>query len=355
MRAAAVVIPLMAVAAYVAAPAYMAAPAFMAIGGSIAGAGRSPQNVALFEYQEPHMGTTVRLLLYAADAASAERISRAAFARIRELNDRFSDYSDTSELSGVSRAAGGDAVAVSEDLFRVLLAAQRIAARTQGAFDITIGPVSHLWRSARATGLEPDAVRLAAATRLVGYRRLRLTASLRTARLADPGMALDLGGIAKGFAADAALAIMVQQGARRSAVAVGGDIVASEPPPGTSAWDVTIAAPGGSGNPLLRAVRLRRGAASTSGDAEQFLDVGGRHYSHIVNPSTGSAETGRLSVTVRAPDGATADALATAIKVLGPERGLRILDQFPDAAALIVVDEGNSRRVHRSRRWREGP
>jgi thiamine biosynthesis lipoprotein len=316
---------------------------------------QSPRTLAFFEYQQPHMGTTVRIQIYAATAADGERISSAAFERIRELDDRFSDYSDASELAGVSRAAGGDAVAVSEDLFRIIERAQRIAATTEGAFDITIGPVSHLWRRARAAGQAPDAARLEAATRLVGYRRLHLSAAARTVRLAERGMVLDLGGVAKGFAADAALETMVRLGGERSVVAIGGDIVAAEAPPGKPAWDVAIQALGGAGKPPLRTIQLRRGALSTSGDAEQFLDVGERHYSHIMNPRTGSAETGRRSVTVRAPDGATADALATAIKALGRERGLRLVDRFPEAEALITVEEGNSQRVFPSRRWRDGP
>ena len=315
----------------------------------------SPRNLAFFEYQQPHMGTTVRIQIYAATAADAERVSSAAFERIRELNDRFSDYSDSSELAGVSRAAGGDAVAVSADLFRIVERAQRIAATTEGAFDITIGPVSQLWRRARAAGQAPDAGRLEAATRLVDYRRLHLSTAARTVRLTKRGMVLDLGGIAKGFAADAAIDTMIRLGGERSVVAIGGDIVAAEAPPGKPGWDVAIQAFGGGGQPPLRTLQLRRGALSTSGDAEQFLDVGERHYSHIMNPRTGSAETGRRSVTVRAADGATADALATAVKALGRERGLRLVDQFPEAQALITVEEGSSQRVFPSRRWRDGP
>lgn len=297
------------------------------------------------------MGTTVRILLYARDAAEAQSISAEAFARIRELNDRFSDYSDTSELAEVSRAAGGPAVRVSEDLFQVLAAAQQIAAETHGAFDVTVGPVSHLWRHARAAGEVPDAGRLAAAQRLVGHRRLHLSSAARTVRLEKRGMILDLGGIAKGFAADAALETIERRGARHSLVAVGGDIVAGEPPPGKASWDVTVAPLGPPTEGPLRIIALRRGAISSSGDTEQFLDVGGRHYSHIVNPTTGRAETGRRGVTVMAPSGMTADALATAVKVLGAERGFQVVEKFSGAAALVVEGVGEGQRVFRSQRW----
>lgn len=297
------------------------------------------------------MGTTVRILLYARNAPEAERFSAEAFARIRELNDRFSDYSDTSELAGVSRAAGGPAVRVSHDLVKVLRAAQRISARTDGAFDVTIGPVSHLWRHARAAGEPPDPARLAVAHRLVGYRRLHVSSASRTVRLERRGMILDLGGIAKGFAADAALEILVRRGATRSLVAVGGDIVAGEPPPGKTSWDVTVAPLGPAAESPQPTIALSRGAISSSGDTEQFLDVADRHYSHIVNPATGSAETGRRGVTVMAPNGLTADALATALKVLGAARGLPIVDRIDGAAALVIELTAAGRQEHRSRRW----
>jgi len=297
------------------------------------------------------MGTNVRIVLYARDAATADALAAAAFARIAALEDRFSDYRESSELMALSRTAGGPPVAVSGDLFAVLSAAQGFAERTGGAFDITIGPVSRMWRHARATGERPEAARLANAQRLVGYRKMELSAGPRTVRLRERGMLLDLGGIAKGFAADEALALLAGRGARHAIVAIGGDVVAGDAPPGMRGWEIGVAPLGPGHGPSLPPARLRFSAVSSSGDAEQFLDAGGEHFSHIVNPITGSAATGRRGVTVLAPNGMTADALATAVKVLGAARGLKIVDGIEGAGALVVEDTPEGVREYRSKRW----
>ena len=297
------------------------------------------------------MGTNVRIVLYAGDGAAADALAAAAFSRIAALEDRLSDYRESSELMALCRAAGGPPVAVSGDLFTVLSAAQGFAAGTEGAFDVTIGPVSRVWRHARATGDLPEAARLADAQRLVGYRKMELSAGPRTVRLAERGMLLDLGGIAKGFAAGEALALLAGRGARHAIVAIGGDVAAGEAPPGLPGWEIGVAPLGPGRGPSLPPLRLRFAAISSSGDAEQFLDAGGKHFSHIVNPITGSAATGRRGVTVMAPNGMTADALATAVKVLGATRGLVAVDRIEGAAALVVEETPQGVREYRSKRW----
>ena len=304
-----------------------------------------------FEFQQPHMGTTVRVVLYAGDAAAAEALAASAFSRIAALEERLSDYRESSELMAVCRAAGGPPVAVSEDLFSVLAAAQSFSSRTHGAFDVTIGPVSRVWRRVRATGERPEASSLAEAQRLVGNRNMHLSPDGRTVRLAQRGMLLDLGGIAKGFAADEALAVLAGRGARRAIVAIGGDVAAGDPPPGTVGWEIEVAPLGPGRSGALPSLRLRRAAISTSGDAEQYLDAAGQHFSHIVDPITGSAATGARGVTVIAPNGMTADALATAVKVLGADRGLPVVDGFEGAAAVVVEDTPEGARVYKSKRW----
>jgi homoserine O-acetyltransferase len=296
------------------------------------------------------MGTTVRIVLYAPDASAAGGSAAAAFSRIAELDDRLTDYRETSELMALCRTAGGPPVDVSPDLFDVLAAAQRLAARTVGAFDVTIGPLSHLWRRARATGDVPDAAALATAWRLVGYQKLHLSPDIGTVRLDEPGMILDLGGIAKGYAADEALAVLARRGAPRALVAVGGDIAAGDAPPGTGGWEVGVA-PLGPRGARVPAVTLQRAGISTSGDAEQYLDAGGKHYSHIIDPITGSAASERRGVTVIAPNGMTADALATAVKLLGATRGLPIVEDTAGAAALVVDETTGGTRQYLSKRW----
>lgn len=305
-----------------------------------------------FEFSEPHMGTLVRLVLYAPDAAAAEGAARRAFDRIRGLDATLSDYRDTSELNQVSRRAGSGPVKVSDDLFRVLAAAQRLARASGGAFDATVGPLSVLWRDARRRQVLPAPPRIAAARALVGSAKLDLDERDRTIRLRRHGMQLDVGGIAKGFAADEAAAALRACGIRRALVAAGGDIVVMAAPPGAEGWRVAVASIDGVDRPRAGLLMLHDAAVSTSGDAEQFMVVDGVRYSHIFDPRTGRALNGRSSVTVVARDGTTADALATAASVLGGARGTRLADDTPGAAALIVDARGDRVRTYESRRWR---
>lgn len=307
-----------------------------------------------FEFSEPHMGTMVRLVLYADDAGAAETAAQRVFARVRALNESLSDYRDTSELNQVSRRSGNGAMTVSADLFRVLAAGQRFARASGGAFDVTAGPLSLLWREARRRQALPAPERLAAARAAVGRDKLLLDAARRTVVLTQPGMQLDLGGIAKGFAADEAAAVLRRCGVRSALVAAGGDIVVMAAPPDAPGWRVAVASIEGPGRPPAGFLTLRDAAVSTSGDADQFMVVDGVRYSHIFDPRTGRALTGHRSVTVIARNGTTTDALATAVSVLGGSRGIRLVDEIPGAAALIVDQrEGNGGvRTYESRRWR---
>jgi thiamine biosynthesis lipoprotein len=303
-----------------------------------------------FEFSQPHMGTIVRITLYARDEPAAARASAAAFDRIAQLDAALSDYRDDSELTALSRRAGTGPVAVSADLFRVLAAAQTIARASDGAFDVTVGPMSVLWRQARRRRQLPEGDRMAAARAHVGYTKLELDAAARTAALRVEGMQLDLGGIAKGFAAGEAMRVLESNGIARALVAAGGDVVASDAPPGERGWTVAIGTIAGAEPPAP--ITLSRGAVSTSGDAEQFLEAGGTRYSHIFDPRTGAAVTGRRSVTIRAPDGATSDALATAVSVMGAAAGLALVERTPGAAGFVVEEAGQSSRIHTSSRWR---
>lgn len=313
---------------------------------------RGADALARHEFAQPHMGTTFRLVLYARGADEARQAADAAFARIAELDAILSDYRSDSELMALCRRAGGAPVPVGPDLFRVLSAAQEWARRSGGAFDPTVGPVVRLWRRARRIGEMPDAVALARARTLVGHAKLELDSRARTARLSEPGMLLDLGGIAKGDAADEAQAVLRRHGIERALVAAGGDVVVSEAPPGRRGWTVAVAIPAPLLDPALRPLELRHAAVSTSGDAEQFVTIDGVCYSHIVDPRSGLALTGRSAVTVVAPRGATADALATTVSVLGTDEGLALIDAVDGTAAWIAQETPAGVRRVESRRWR---
>jgi len=301
-----------------------------------------------FEYSEPHMGTMFRIVLYAPDTPAAGRASSAAFARITALDNTMSDYKPTSELMRLSASAGGPPVKVSADLYRVLEASERVAEQSDGAFDVTVGPEVRLWRRARRQHELPDPVRLTRARELVGYKLLRLDPGERTAQLLKPGMLLDLGGIAKGYAADEALAVLKRFGISRALVAAAGDIAVGSAPPGKPGWRIAIEALDPEQDAVHPRIRdsksaiqnrylvLHDAGVSTSGDAEQHVDLGRVRYSHIVDPKTGVALTGHQSVTVVARDDFAADGLATAVSVLGPERGLKLIEATKGAGVLFV-------------------
>lgn len=285
-----------------------------------------------FEFRQIHMGVRVRLVLYAPSEAAAARAAGAAFARIAELDSLLSDYRSDSELAALAARAGGAPLRVSEELFYVLARAQRLARLSDGAFDVTVGPLVRLWRRARRTGEPPSPESLRHAADRVGWRRVRLDSIARTVQLLAPGMRLDLGGIAKGYAGDEAIATLRRHGIRRALVELGGDIVASGPPPGRPGWRIRVAdaAPGRDTIPLADA------AVSTSGDAAQFLEVDGERYSHVIDARTGMGLSDGVAATIVAPDGITADALSTLVSILGPDRGAVFLrEHFPDVTAYI--------------------
>jgi thiamine biosynthesis lipoprotein len=292
----------------------------------------------LFEAVEPHMGTLVRIKLYAAGEPEAARGFRSAFSRIAELDAALSDYNPDSELNRAARDGAGAPVRVGDDLFRVLEASQKLAAETAGAFDVTLGPVIRLWREARKDGHPPAAEALADARGRTGYAKLHLDPVRHTVRLDQAGMQLDLGAIGKGYAADEALAVLEKLGLGRALVAMSGDLAFGDAPPGRHGWKIGIAS---------QTLELANAAVSTSGDAEQHLDAGGKRYSHIIDPATATGLTRQITATVVARRGIDSDSLSTAISILGPERGLALVEGRPDAAALIV--EGG--RLLPSARW----
>jgi len=306
-----------------------------------------------FEARQPHMGAVFDIVLYAANSDTADRAFSAAFRRIAELDDMMSDYDPDSELSRLSRSSPTESpVAISEDLVRLLDQAASLSKHSEGAFDVTVGPLTRLWRRARRQQRFPDSQRLAQARTAVGFRYLKLDVAGRTAELARPQMLLDLGGIAKGYAADAAVAVLRRAGIERALVNAGGDIATSGAPPDERGWKIGIA-PLQPKAPPSRFIILADTAVATSGDAWQFVEIAGERYSHILDPRTGIGLTRRSSVTVVAPDGTTADGLASAVSVLGPQRGFELIEQIPGTGALLVQVEGDQVRVYQSARFQQ--
>jgi len=304
--------------------------------------------VERYEFSEPAMGTMVHIVLYAPNAEVANGAAEAAFARIAELNGILSDYDPESELKRLCAVATAEnAVEVSDELWAVLARSAEISDASGGAFDITVAPVVGLWRQARALMRAPKPERIAEALTHVGWRHVLLDSSSRSVRLELPGMGLDLGGIAKGFAIDEALRTLREHGVRSALVDAGGDIGTAAAPPGRKGWRVAIAAL--DAEAPERYLEVANRAVATSGDKWQYVVLDGVRYSHIVDPRTGTAITGRRSVTVVASDAMTADAWATALSVLDAREGWAMVEA--GVAAYCVHETENGRETLLSDGW----
>lgn len=251
------------------------------------------------------MGTLVGVTLYARSAAEARAGFSAAYGRIAALNAMLSDYLADSEVS----LLGVTPRRVSAELYRVLQFARGVSEASGGAFDVTVGPLTRLWRQRLPLSAE--------VRELVNWRELHLEGGL--VWLGRAGMRVDLGAIGKGFAADEALRVLRGMGLSRALVAASGDIVCGDAPPGARGWAVSA---GG------RRLVLRRAAVSTSGDSTQFFAAEGRRYSHILDPRRGEALSDVVEVSVVARDGMTADALATTVRVMGVEAAGAVLGRY---------------------------
>jgi len=306
-------------------------------------------DLARFEYQRPEMGMAFRVVLYATTREQADKAADAAFDRIKQLNDIMSDYDEDSELSKLSRSSGsGRAVALSPDLWFVLSHAEDLAKRSEGAFDVTVGPFVTLWRRARRVHQLPDPARLAQARLAVGFEHVRLNPANHTAELVAPDMKLDLGGIAKGYAIGEALKTLRQCGIQRALIEGGGDVAVSDAPPGKAGWRFELSSLDASNAPPVRFLTLKNVAISTSGDLYQRLEIEGKRYSHIVDPHTGIGLTDHSLVNVIAPESITADSLTKVVSVLGPQKGLQFIKDIAQVEARILRDPGGVVEAHES-------
>ena len=279
------------------------------------------------EYRQVCMGVQARIVLWTRDHDSGVEAARAAFARLAAAERALSDWLVDGELARLEARAGTGPVPVSDDLYGCLERALEFARASDGAFDPSVGALTRLWRAARAMDEAPDPAALASARATVGWRDVRLAADARAVELARAGTRLDLGGIGKGWGADVALAELAAHGVERALVALAGDVALGAPPPGAEAW--RIAAP-----EVGRVLELARCGVSSSGDSEQFFVLEGERTSHLIEPRSGVGVVGRASLTVVAPDAATADGLASALSILGPQGEAQLLAAFPAARVL---------------------
>ena len=296
------------------------------------------------------MGTTWSVQIVGrADSDLADVLS----ARLDEINDRMTTYNPVSELSRFNANRVTEWVPVSLELATVVSEAQRVAALTQGAFDITALPLVELWGFGAAEGSQelPGEMAVAAARARVGYRGLSVTTAPPALRKADARMAADLSALAKGFAVDQLAALLDARGLRNYLVEIGGELKAAGRNARGEAWNIAVEAPTPDARRLQRAFPLLDLAVATSGDYRNFFERDGRRYSHTIDPRSGYPVQHRLaSVTVLDRSTMSADALATGLLVLGEEAGFEFALAH-DLAVLFVIRDGDDLRERTTPRF----
>jgi FAD:protein FMN transferase len=313
------------------------APFLLLVVPLLVSAAPAAEQLARYDVSRPAMGTQFRLTFFSNSSTQAEAAAEAAFQRIAALERICSDYLPESELSRFNR---GELQELSADLFAVMEAGQRFASMTDGAFDITAGHYSQLWRRTKRKQVLPTEAQLAKVRPLVGWRLLNSNASQRRVQPAKAGMQVDLGGIGKGYAADAALAVLAQHGMRAATVAASGDLaVGDAPPDDPRGWPVVLRnfEEHHSNSEPLR-LHLANCGVSTSGDLHQFIEIGGKRYSHIIDPATGLGLTQRISATVISANATSSDALATAVCIMGAAKSIERLATDHQLRVLTFAD-----------------
>lgn len=294
----------------------------------------------LYTFKEPQMGIEFTIRSWAEEGRVEDLTlaARKAFARIAALNRTLSDYLPESEINELAKAPAGQAFPVSEDLFTLFEKAGQLTEQSGGAFDITAGPIIRLWRMGRKNRMLPTPDQIDSAKARTGFHHLVLDPEKRTILKKIDGMLFDLGGIAKGYAADAALAILKEGGFPRSLVAASGDIAVGDGPPGEAGWKIGIETLElGRDLKDLETITLVNAAISTSGDTRRYLELGGQRYSHIVSTRTGLGLTERIGASVISPNATTSDSYATAVVLLGTKEGLQFIENKRGIECQIVA------------------
>ncbi|MCK0192407.1 FAD:protein FMN transferase [Arenibacter sp. F20364] len=282
------------------------------------------------------MGTQIGLMFYYNDGQKADSIAQLVFGRIDELNASLSNYLPQSEINLLSKSPNMN-VAVSEDLFQLLNISVDYSKNTNGAFDITLGPLIELWKKARENRQIPSITEIKTTQQRTGSGNVEFPTG-NTVRLKQEGMQLDVGGIGKGFAADKAINLLKKNGITAALVDMGGDITVSDPPPHKEYWVLGFSYFDKNGEEVFQKVKLKNLAIATSGDLYQYAVIDGKRYSHIINPKNGMALSNNIQVTVVAANGGMADAYASALSVLGIEEGRKVIQETTNLEVFMVED-----------------
>ncbi|MES2796078.1 MAG: FAD:protein FMN transferase [Bacteroidota bacterium] len=295
-----------------------------------------------FSFSEQKMGSAFTIIFFDSDTLHAVTIAEKAFKIVDSLNLSFSDYLESSEISKIASLAGnGEWLEVTDDLFAILKESKYAYEKSSGAFDITIGQLTKLWRKAKKEKRLPNDKIINRALVTSGMKYLALDTLAKKVKLLKKGASIDLGGIGKGYAAQKVFDFLQKNNFRRIIVDAAGNMAIGEPPTDNESWKIAIDTP--ERNYLInnKMLMLNNLAISTSGDANQFVEIYGKRYSHILNPKTGLGLQYQRQVTVVCTNAAKADWLSTALTVLPIKKGL-ILAKKEKAEVLIFEKKGNS-------------
>lgn len=306
--------------------------------------GQANAQLRRFSFQENKMGGPFAIVLYGEDSVRAVKLSQKCFALVDSLVEIYSDYLPESELNRLCRSAGSDApFKCSAALFDMLLLSREAFEKSRGSFDITLGPLTHLWREYRKAKKFPDSIVVKEKLSLTGFGKLRIDTINQTTLLIQKGMQLDLGGIAQGYIAQKTIDLLNRNGIANALVDVSGDVVCTGNPPGKKGWTIAVSIPKSERALLSRQLLLSNRAVTTSGDIRQFIEHDGKRYSHLIDPATGYGLTAQRNVTVIARDGTTADWLTKACSILPQKQAMRLAQQMN--AGLLIVEAKKSKVV----------
>lgn len=292
-----------------------------------------------YERTDAAMGTRIHIEFFTTDAAAAQDWMTQAMAEMHRVDHAYSPYKPSSELSRLNRDAPAGWVAVSDEMLDLLTKSRQISELTDGAFDITYASVGRYY-DYRAGSL-PDDETVVAALNAIDYRYVEIDTRAQRVRFKHPQVYIDLGGIAKGHAVDRAVEILMAAGIEHLSVAAGGDSRIVGDRRGTP-WTVGIKHPRRE-NAMSAVLPLVDTAVSTSGDYERYFEKDGVRYHHILDPATGRSAQDAWSVTILGPQSTFTDALSTSVFVLGPDRGLALVDRLPGVDAIIIDPKGELR------------
>ncbi|MCC7202097.1 MAG: FAD:protein FMN transferase [Nitrospirae bacterium] len=298
-----------------------------------------PSFARVFKKTSVLMGTDIELTASDSDESRVNTAFNAALHEIDRIENEMSEWKDGTPLSIINQKAGKEAVPVPEELFNVLLAAQKISELSEGAFDVSWASMRGVWNFSKGMEHVPSAEDVSEKLSLVNYKDIELDGIKKTVFLKRPGMAIGLGAIAKGYAVDRAMQALVNSGIKNAIVKAGGDMRVQGTDDGKP-WEIGIQHPRNR-EKLLGKLALSNISISTSGDYERFFIKDNILYHHIMNPKTGYPARGCQSVTILAPDTMTSDALSTAVFVLGPEEGMQLIKSLPGIEGIIVDSNGD--------------